>query len=120
MAFRFRKSIKIAPGVKVNLGKKGASVSVGKPGATVNVSSRGTRTTVGIPGTGISHSTISKHQGGDDGAPANQGNGCAAMGCAVFVVIIVIAIVVSAFSRIYRSAPPDKQIPKPSAAVGGR
>jgi|WetSurSiteA1Bulk_404760.scaffolds.fasta_scaffold00013_45 uncharacterized membrane protein len=62
MGFRFRKSIKIAPGVRVNIGKKGSSVSIGGKGATVNVSKKGTRTTVGIPGTGISYSKTLKHQ----------------------------------------------------------
>ena len=45
MGFRFRKSIKIAPGVRINLTKKGlSSVSVGKRGATVNVGKKGTYT----------------------------------------------------------------------------
>jgi len=57
MPFRFRKSIKILPGVKINLSKSGVSTSVGKRGATVNFSKRGTRTTVGIPGTGLSYSS---------------------------------------------------------------
>lgn len=56
MGLRFRKSIKIAPGVKLNLGGKSASVSIGKRGASVNVSKNGVRGTVGIPGTGISYS----------------------------------------------------------------
>ena len=54
MATRFRKSIKIMPGVKLNLGKKGASVSVGVKGARVSFNTNGKQTTsVGIPGTGI-------------------------------------------------------------------
>jgi len=57
MPFRFRKSIKILPGVKINLSKSGVSTSVGKRGATVNFSKRGTRTTIGIPGTGLSYSS---------------------------------------------------------------
>jgi hypothetical protein len=56
MGFRFSKSIKIAPGVRINIGKKGSSVSIGKKGATVNLSKKGIRTTLGIPGTGISYS----------------------------------------------------------------
>ena len=56
MGFRYRKQIKIAPGVKLNISKSGISTSVGKRGATVNFSKRGTRTTVGIPGTGFSYS----------------------------------------------------------------
>lgn len=62
MGFRFRKSIKLMPGVRVNLGKKGASLSLGGRGATVNVSSKGTRTTVGIPGTGLSHTSYSRRK----------------------------------------------------------
>ena len=57
MGWRFRKSIRIIPGVRVNLGKKGASVSLGGRGLTHTVGPKGSRTTVGIPGTGISYST---------------------------------------------------------------
>ena len=57
MGFQFRKSIKVAPGVRLNLSKGGVSVSAGAPGSTVNVNSRGVRTTVGIPGTGLSYQT---------------------------------------------------------------
>jgi hypothetical protein len=56
MGFRFRKSIKLLPGIRINLSKSGVSTSVGVPGATVNFSDKGTRTTVGIPGTGMSYS----------------------------------------------------------------
>ena len=57
MGFRFRKSVKIAPGIKLNLSKSGGSLSLGDRGATVNISSRGVRTTYSIPGTGISYVT---------------------------------------------------------------
>jgi hypothetical protein len=57
MGFRFRKSVKIAPGVKINLSKSGGSLSLGGRGATVNISSRGVRSTYSIPGTGISYVT---------------------------------------------------------------
>lgn len=57
MGFNFRKSLKIAPGVKLNVTKKGvSSLSVGKNGARVNIGRKGTRTTVGIPGSGLSYS----------------------------------------------------------------
>jgi len=55
MGFRFRRSIRLLPGLRVNLGKKGASLSVGGRGATLNWSAKGTRTTVGLPGTGLSY-----------------------------------------------------------------
>jgi len=60
MAFRFRKRIKLFPGVWVNLSKTGASVSAGVPGATVNMGHGKTRATVGLPGTGLSYSTTSE------------------------------------------------------------
>lgn len=57
MALRFRRSIKIAPGLKVNLGKRGVSLSAGVRGASVTVGSRGTYGNIGIPGTGLSYRT---------------------------------------------------------------
>lgn len=61
MGLRVRKSIKIAPGVRVNLGKKSAGISFGTKGARYSINSSGRRTaTVGIPGTGISYSASSR------------------------------------------------------------
>jgi Protein of unknown function (DUF4236) len=58
MPFRYRRSIKIAPGVRLNVGKQGInSVSVGRRGMTTNIGSKGTRMTLGIPGTGLSYYT---------------------------------------------------------------
>lgn len=57
MGFRFRKSVKIAPGVRMNLGKKSASVSVGGKGFRKTYSTSGRKTTsASIPGTGLSYS----------------------------------------------------------------
>jgi len=62
MGFGFRKSFKIAPGVRLNVGKKGvSSVSIGGKGARVNVGKKGTRTTLSAPGTGLSYSTFKSH-----------------------------------------------------------
>lgn len=54
MGLRFRKSISLFPGVKLNFGTTGMSVSAGVPGfrKTFHTSGRVT-TSVGIPGTGI-------------------------------------------------------------------
>lgn len=56
MGLRFRKSFKVAPGVRVNVGKKSVGVSVGGKGfrKSVNTSGRVT-TSIGIPGTGLSY-----------------------------------------------------------------
>jgi uncharacterized protein DUF4236 len=55
MGFRFRKRLKLFPGLWINLSKKGGSLSVGGHGATVNISKRGVTGTAGLPGSGISY-----------------------------------------------------------------
>lgn len=50
---RYRKSIKILPGLKVNFSKSGHSITAGIPHASVTWSKRGRRTTVGVPRTGV-------------------------------------------------------------------
>ena len=59
MAIRFRKSIKLMPGVRVSLSKSGISGSLGVNGARVSVNSKGqVRGTAGISGTGLSSTTM--------------------------------------------------------------
>lgn len=53
MGLNFRRSIKIAPGVRLNFGKKSMSVSVGGKGARITHGTKGTTVSSGIPGTGI-------------------------------------------------------------------
>lgn len=55
MGWRYRRSVKICKGVKVNFSKTGASLTLGGPGHSVNISENGTRVTYGIPGTGLSY-----------------------------------------------------------------
>jgi hypothetical protein len=54
VGFRFSKRIGIVPGIRLNLSKSGASVSVGERGAHVTIG-RMPRVTVGLPGTGLSY-----------------------------------------------------------------
>lgn len=54
MAVRFRKSFKVAPGIRVNVSSRGVGASAGVKGLRYSVNSRGQRrTTASIPGTGI-------------------------------------------------------------------
>ena len=55
MGFRFSKRIKLMPGVRVNISKSGASLSVGPRGASVTMGKRGVYGNVGIPGSGLSY-----------------------------------------------------------------
>jgi len=57
MSFRFRRRIRIAPGVTLNLSRSGGSLSLGPRGAKFSIRPRGKRATVGIPGTGLFYTT---------------------------------------------------------------
>lgn len=54
MGLRFRKSVSLFPGVRLNFSKSGMSVSSGVPGFRKTINTKGqVTTTVGIPGTGL-------------------------------------------------------------------
>jgi hypothetical protein len=55
MGVRFRKRKKLAPGVTLNIGKRGGSFSFGRRGASLNVGKRGAQATVSLLGTGLSY-----------------------------------------------------------------
>jgi len=50
---RFRRRVRLFPGVTLNFSKTGISTTVGIPGASVNFNKQGTFLNTGIPGTGI-------------------------------------------------------------------
>lgn len=62
MSFRFFQRIRIAPGLTLNLSKRGASVSVGPQGAKFTVGTSGTRATAGLPGTGLFYTVANPHR----------------------------------------------------------
>ncbi|MEE0277804.1 MAG: DUF4236 domain-containing protein [Agathobaculum butyriciproducens] len=75
MGFRFRKSVKIAPGVRLNIGKKSVGISAGVKGARVSVNSSGRKTTtVGLPGTGLSYSKTEKIGGSKTSTRSSSSN----------------------------------------------
>ncbi|MBB3329168.1 hypothetical protein BDK63_000004 [Halomonas campaniensis] len=53
MGFRFQRRIRLAPGVRLNLSKRGLGLSVGPRGASLSVGARGVQAHGGIPGTGL-------------------------------------------------------------------
>lgn len=79
---RFRKSFKVAPGVKINLNKKSVGVTIGGKGARYTVNTSGQRTlSTGIPGTGLYFVETSKgkkgsgkSKKGNNSAGENSGN----------------------------------------------
>lgn len=53
MGFRLQRRVKIAPGLTLNISKRGVGFSAGPRGAKVSIGPRGTRESVGMPGTGM-------------------------------------------------------------------
>jgi hypothetical protein len=55
VGLRLRRSLKLMPGLRLNLGLGGLSLTAGPRGASVNLGSRGLFGNLGLPGTGISY-----------------------------------------------------------------
>lgn len=53
MALRFRKRIKLAPGLRLNVSGSGLSLSAGPRGASLTIGNRGLYSNVGLPGSGF-------------------------------------------------------------------
>ncbi len=75
MGLRFRKSINLGCGLRVNLSRSGVGYSWGGKGFRVSRSARGRVTrTYSIPGTGISYSTSSSSRSERSGNRTNRRN----------------------------------------------
>jgi len=73
MGLRFRRSIKLAPGLKMNISGSGLSWSIGGRGASVTFGKRGTYVNTGIPGTGLySRQRIDSHSIPSRSTPQNR------------------------------------------------
>jgi hypothetical protein len=60
MGFSYRKSFKLAPGVRMTVSKSGLGYSVGGKGVRVTKRVRGgVQTTLHVPGTGLGYTTTS-------------------------------------------------------------
>lgn len=60
MGWRFRRSVQVIPGVRLNFSKRGVATSVGVKGAHVTLGKGRVTSTVGVPGTGISYSATAQ------------------------------------------------------------
>lgn len=74
MGFRFRRTFKILPGVKLNINKDSIGLSVGPRGAkvTVNSKGKGMRTTVGAPGSGLSFTDYQRFEEENKDVPIQE------------------------------------------------
>ena len=76
MGLQFRRSIKIAPGIRINFGKKSTSISVGPRGAKVTMGTNGTHVSAGIPGTGIYYREKVSGKGNKPNIQSRQNRDC--------------------------------------------
>ena len=64
MGLRFRRSIRLGPGVRLNLSRRAIGISTGMPGLRYSVNTSGRRSlSMGIPGTGLSYVTVLSARG---------------------------------------------------------
>ena len=116
MGFRFRRSFRIAPGLRLNFSKSGISTSIGGRGATYNIGPKGTRKTVGLPGTGLFW-TQSKSYGTTSSSPnqaaLSQPSGQASKGCGWALVGSIATLVLIAIMR----TPTTSSVPVASAST---
>ena len=92
MPLRFRRTIRLFPGVRLNVSKSGVSNSIGTRGAWFTFGKRGTRTTVGLPGTGISYTSTSSARQHEHEQPTASPPSIA--GWFVLVAIVVTVVIV--------------------------
>lgn len=121
MGMRYRKSIGLGKGVRLNVGKGSLGISAGVKGAHVSVNSkRGVTTSVGAPGTGVSYSKTRSWGGkgaeSDTGMPCTETSGWGGNGAGsgaggpkppsnklvrIAVWAIIISVLIIAFCGIY-------------------
>jgi hypothetical protein len=94
VGWRFRKSVKILPGVRLNFGKGGfTSTTLGGKWLKTNLSGRGTKHTFSVPGTGVSYQTDAKSRAQDNSASNGVNWVLILLGLVLVLVLLVIILV---------------------------
>jgi len=104
MGFRFRRTIKVLPGIRLNLSRSGISTSVGVRGAHVTVGHGRVRETVGVPGSGAFYTTTqsTRHEAQEapgGGPPGRFWRRLLWIILAVLFAPIIIGLIAALFSR---------------------
>ena len=111
MGLRFRKSIKLGGGAKLNINKKSVGMSVGGKGARYTVNSSGRRTkSVGIPGTGLSYvSTSGGRKSSGRRSHSRKAGGTSKGGCLLMIVAFcAISVIVYGIAHLFGYRRPTK------------
>jgi hypothetical protein len=106
MEWRFHKSISIAKGLRLNLGKRGASISVGGRGLHFTTGTSGSSVSASIPGTGISYTEkLGSHHASHSRGHGSQKSGGFGL---VFLMLIGLGLLAVAFWA-YSAGSPESQ-----------
>lgn len=111
MGLRFKKSIKLGSGARLNIGKKSVGMSVGGKGARYSVSSSGRRTkSVGIPGTGLSYvSTSGGRKSSSRRSHGRKASSTSKGGCLLVIIIFcAISVIVYGIAHLFGYRRPTK------------
>ena len=130
MGFRFHRSVKLFPGLRLNFGKRGISASIGVRGAHVTYGPTGTRTTVGLPGSGLSYTHLeTRHRAVPRPSTAEppafpDAQGSAARG-SLWIGLILVAIFIAIARLIASTSPvpppaPAQTVARPAAGLPAR
>lgn len=116
MGLRFRKSVKIAPGVRLNIGKKSVGISAGVKGYRKSINSSGRVTTsIGTPVAGVSYVKTENLKSKKKKAASNRASSTAAV--ANFSVVTPASV----SSKVHKAAvQPKEKLPKTTAVLQER
>ncbi len=114
MGLRFRKSVKIAPGVRLNIGKKSVGVSAGVKGYRKSINSSGRVTTsIGTPVAGVSYVKTENFKTKKKKAASNRASSTATTANS--------SVATSASSKVHKAAvQPKEKLPKTTAVLQER
>lgn len=116
MGLRFRKSVKIAPGVRLNIGKKSVGVSAGVKGYRKSINSSGRVTTsIGTPVAGVSYVKTENLKSKKKKTASNRASSTAAAANSSVVTSASVS------SKVHKAvAQPKEKLPKTTAVLQER
>lgn len=116
MGLRFRKSVKIAPGVRLNIGKKSVGISAGVKGYRKSINSSGRVTTsIGTPVAGVSYVKTENLKSKKKKAASNRASSTATVANSSVVTPASVS------SKVHKAAvQPKEKLPKTTAVLQER
>lgn len=116
MGLRFRRTLKLLPGIRLNISGSGITTSIGARGARITVGGSRTRVTTGIPGTGLSYTTLLPRSDSLPGTGARPSARASYVGWIVFAFVVAILYFGSRQAPVRHTVEPTPAITSPASA----